>query len=128
MAVCLLWGCGENEADRIAEEIEETVVLPTGSESLPAYSRYYANGVNGMIHASYIMHPKDWREIVQRDCAEQGYTGYPCDRADAGVIDAGNRTWVPDKRHLPFANDAGCTFITIEYDTKSGSYLFVECN
>ena len=124
----LLAACAQADADRIADEIEETIVLPAGSNSLQSYSRYYFQDADGTVYGSYMTYSENFREFVRQGCIKRVDDGYPCDRKDVGVIDAETRIWIPERRHIPFANGGGCLFIYFEYDIDRSKMKKIECN
>jgi len=129
LGLCLLSGaCVKSDAERLADEIEETVILPAGSNSLNSYARYYVQGAEGIIYGSYIIHSENFRESVREECIQQNTKSYPCNQADVGIIDVGDRSWVPDKRYLPFKNGGGCSYIYFTYDPKRSKMISIECS
>lgn len=129
LGLCLLSvACVKSDADRLADEIEETVILPARSNSLNSYARYYFQGADGIIHDSYIIHPKNFRKSVRGEYIQQNIKSYPCNQADVGIIGAGDRSWVTDRRNLPFKNGGGCSYLYFTYDSKRSKMTSIECS
>ena len=128
----------QDRENRLMDEIERTVALPTGAGPLSAYGRYYAYEGRGKVLAIYLVPEPSVGNSCEIFTIHRG--SRPCNRREiqemkrrharaAGLrVPAGKRRWYGDSRDLPQIADGGCMQITIEYDVASKRVLGVACN
>jgi hypothetical protein len=122
------------------DEIERSVVLPKGANSLAAYGRNYAFADRGRVVASYLV-PLPLPNFDD-GCEEmlENFSSRPCTqeevaegaasnaRAAAARTAAGKRRWLRKPMDLPHIGDGGCMEVRVEFDTAAHRVLSVACN
>ncbi|MBB5709236.1 hypothetical protein FHT02_000442 [Sphingomonas xinjiangensis] len=127
----LLAGCAgaSDDTERLAETIEDSVVLPQGAAPLGSYERYYAER-DGVVLAVLINHSEDHRRTIAQHCRTLDDSPFPCPIAGGEVrlVDAGESAWVEDWTDLPGISGGGCAQVDIEYQPEERRFSRVECN
>lgn len=118
------------EREKLVKLIEESVVLPEHTLDLDGYSRYHAMRGDGVVVASYTIHPPDFRESVAEACREISEAPFPCpiDGGEVRLVDAGETAWAESPLDLPGAEGGSCGQLNVEYLPSEERFLRVECN
>lgn len=116
--------------ERIMDQIERQVSLPSGAHRLRDYARYYAYDDKGRVFAVYelpgppssggetcndmdgAIPPERWRTVpCPKQSPEQAY------------LPAGQRRWMSSELSIPMAPDTiGCEQIDFTYDARRGAF------
>lgn len=118
-----------DDRERLAETIEEAVVLPRGAAALGSYERYFTER-DGVVLAVLINHSEDHRQVVAQHCRTLDESPFPCPLAGGEVrlVDAGESAWVEDWIDLPGMSGGGCAQVNIEYLPQEREFVRAECN
>jgi hypothetical protein len=116
--------------DRLMDQIETKVELPSGSLPMARYSRYYAWKAPGIVEARYTIHFDSFRRSVREACGETRYRGvFPCGKnGEVLLVGAGERLWLARTDDLPGMLGGGCAQITLTYDLKKNAAPQLRCN
>ena len=122
--------CNTDQSKRkeIMDRIYSEIQLPVGSAEKDQYSQYYSYVDDEWISGVYIIYDENVRDLAKAACKEVGVEGYPCNREDAGIIDAGDKLWVGSYNDLPTRDGGGCSFVKFTYNSSTGRYTELECN
>lgn len=122
----------EREHNRLMDQIEAQVRLPTGARRLQEYARYYAYGDHADVIGEYVIPMDDSpRPVEVCEDLSANFTSrkVPCQSFKTDwAMPAGERRWVPDQRHLPVVDDGGCAVVTVEFDRTKSAITGVACN
>lgn len=135
LVACICFGvsaCGvsaeEQAADRMEAAFRESGLAVN---SVDEYSQYFAKRQDGSVTGSFVIHipsSGEWREIVRAACERDRIVEYPCNKRNYGVVDAGNRQWVPSEIDLPARAGGGCTLVRIDFDASANEISDPVCN
>jgi hypothetical protein len=133
LAVLALCGCSaqaKSPHDRIMDQVENTVTLPSGAHPLRDYARYYAFDDKGRVSIVYALPgpPASRHEI----CTEmdgrvppEKWRAVPCPKEspEKSYLPAGRRRWMSDWLAIPRTPDTlGCEQITFTYDARRSAF------
>jgi hypothetical protein len=130
--VLALAGCEkQSQETKMISVIESEIRLPARAHSLDAYSRIYAYAPDNKIVAIYLMPSKpDQRLCEEEKEIERNSKGGGASQfcpPPKGLI-AGEQRWIADYRMLPGAHDGGCSYVDVQYDLTSKSFMKVACH
>lgn len=112
--------------EALMDEIEASVVLPTGALPLKGYARYYTE-YRGAIHGAYTTH-------IEKRSADYGCSEMTEDLKLKEVtcpaiadLEPGNRRWVKF-RDYPAVSGQHCSAIQIMFNPKTKAFDWVACS
>ena len=111
------------------EEAVETSELQVSP--IEDYSQYFFEHEDGAVTGYFVIHlpnSDDWRDVVKESCAKHRISEYPCNQNDYGVVDAGERKWVPSKIDLPATMGGGCMIVKVRTSASRTRIFSPECN
>ena len=129
-------GCTSPEeinTNRLMEEIEARIKLPSDAESIDKYVRFYTFDGHGKVLGRFVL-PRGEESNPNAVCQEVrpdgGTTDLPCPPQAAwpGQGRAGQRIWVQSSREFPMMLDGGCARINVQYDIASQKVERASCN
>jgi hypothetical protein len=126
-------------SDKLMDELEQQVRLPTGASPLQDYARHYAFEKDGKVIGIYLLRapssgqglpnqaPDDGCEVLGLDGDEVTGKPVPC-TAQPEVLAAGKRRWFSDFEELPIRFDGGCGMITVRFNPATRQVEEAFCN
>ena len=130
----LLAGCAteSSQTDKIMDQIESTISLPSGASEIGSYARYYTKSENGLVTAVYLspFEKPDPNDGCSEIMPDDSLKDVPCPETEYAypLLESGQRVWLEDFRNMPVVFDGGCIYIEIEYDLKTQKYISIACN
>jgi hypothetical protein len=125
LALCVSSAEAKNPHDRIMDEIENTVTLPSGAYSLREYARYYAFDDKRRVSVVYALPgpPPSGHEICKEidGGPPEKWRTVTCEKrsTEESYLPAGQRRWMSDWLAIPTTPDTlGCEQITFTYDAR----------
>ena len=131
-----------SQRERLANEIERAIILPTGASPLNAYGRNYAFSGRDKVVGIYLLPlpPSGLDKPGSCEILLPDLRSRPCTKseikdqlgAEARAISAqtraGKRRWYGRVEDLPFINDGGCMEVSFEYEIATRHFLRIACN
>jgi hypothetical protein len=138
MTACLLLAaCAAQDIDdqreRLAQQIEQTIVLPTGAEPLRAYGRNYAFRGKNLIVAFYLIPFPSKPEGAGCTIVLPGNRARACTREEETEgeslgAQAGTSRWYDTESAMPQALDGGCQQVSVLFQISTRKFVSVACN